>query len=981
MKMIRILLWLLLPAGMFSLSGAVLFDPVAQLPVTVWKQEQKAEYRADGLQVSWDTAVNNICIFSVPRGKALPLARFDEATCQVELELPPNSPVNNFNVRFIDAKNEIFQWRIPIKSGGGSFKLKIPMTPTNFFVSFSGNADGKIDFPIRFFSCSTSAPKGSGEVLLTLKRIEYESTLKTTLSDIKFELETGNASRILRPGDESALTLLLRNPGSEITCNATLTLQDGFGHSIEGQKRRLVLPAAGELRFAPQLKLPRFGIWYATLRLEKPDGSGYAEHLRSFAYMVPAGTVVGKAAKDDFIFGICVPGIDRPEVFEQEAETAALCGATALRANFRWRDMERKPGRWDFSIQDRLLATYAKHGIEVMPILSNPPAWSRADGPNSTPDLTAWRDYTGRMFDRFKGRIRFWEIWNEPDLTSFADFGAADYVRLQQIAREEQRRRAPESRLLTGGFASAAPLKNGFQEYVLANAKEYFDIHAFHGHSGYRSYVMTIAERLLPTRKRFGVSAPWYANETAVSALGLGEIGQAETLFKKFLFSWSEGAIGYNWYNLRNNGFDSANPEHNYGLVTCDFYPKAAYVAYNTLATLYRGKRFVSRLDTSRSQRLLEFKGDGDRLVSAWNEAPGVSAEESVAFRTDASKIEAVDLMGNRTNLKPEGEILIHRVSASPETLLFRNCRKLEYLGGLLTGKTAAPLQPGKSVDVTVSCFNPFPHPVAFELTLDGGAALAVHPASATVRLAPGERKSVQAKAAAAAGVHPRSNPILKVRAVWSGGATGINIPLRRAVCIPRKYEAGEWDFVLDRHEQVKSLFEADPSNMHRLWNGPEDLSARIRLKADQTTLTLICEVTDDKHVQPYRGSRVWEGDGIQFAFKFPGQKGLWVAGATLLAANSPETWIWEAPNGFSSERSEALWRLDAARQGKMTRYELAIPFSTIGLTPELLRQGIRFNVLINDNDGHGRDGWIQIAEGIASNRSADLYPLIVFEE
>ena len=59
----------------------------------------------------------------------------------------------------------------------------------------------------------------------------------------------------------------------------------------------------------------------------------------------------------------------------------------------------------------------------------------------------------------------------------------------------------------------------------------------------------------------------------------------------------------------------------------------------------------------------------------------------------------------------------------------------------------------------------------------------------------------------------------------------------------------------------------------------------------------------------------------------------------------------------------------------------MKIPFSSIGVDSVRLKQGIRFNALINDNDGYGREGWIQIAEGIASNRSADLYPLIVFEE
>ena len=412
------LIWAALPlSGSAAGTRGTLFDAAEQQPARLWKPEQKATYENGSLRLEWDTDRNNICDMTFPKRRDRPIAAFDEANCLVELELPPNSPVNNFNVRFIDSRDEVFQWRVPLVAGkGGKRVVKLKISPKNFFVSFRGNADGRIDFPIYFYSCATSAPRGGGKVSLTLNKIDFESTRKTELHEARFELETGNTPRILLPGRERNLTFLLSNPGqTPLVCDATFTLQDTLGHVITLPKERLIIPARGKITRKPELSLPARGIWYVTLRLEREDGS-YVERIRSFALMSPAGPLRTPARTDAFLFGVCVPSISRPQLFDREAETAALCGATALRANFRWRDMERKPGLWDLSVQEKLLKSYGKYHIEVLPILSNPPAWARRDRPNSTPDFTAWREYTGRMFRHFRGRIRFWEIWNEPDL-------------------------------------------------------------------------------------------------------------------------------------------------------------------------------------------------------------------------------------------------------------------------------------------------------------------------------------------------------------------------------------------------------------------------------------------------------------------------------------------------------------------------------------------------------------------------------------
>ena len=56
------------------------------------------------------------------------------------------------------------------------------------------------------------------------------------------------------------------------------------------------------------------------------------------------------------------------------------------------------------------------------------------------------------------------------------------------------------------------------------------------------------------------------------------------------------------------------------GLITKDFYPKAAYAAYNTLATYYRGANFVRQLVADKEFQAYLFKAaNGDYLLACWN--------------------------------------------------------------------------------------------------------------------------------------------------------------------------------------------------------------------------------------------------------------------------------------------------------------------------------------------------------------------------
>ena len=187
-------------------------------------------------------------------------------------------------------------------------------------------------------------------------------------------------------------------------------------------------------------------------------------------------------------------------------------------------------------------------------------------------------------------------------------------------------------------------------------------------------------------------------------------------------------------------------------------------------------------------------------------------------------------------------------------------------------------------------------------------------------------------------------------------------------------------DFTVDTLDLVCSLFAANPLTKKRDWSGPQDLSAHAWLGLSKNSLQMLVDVTDDAHFQMESGSRIYLGDSVQIAFRCYDQDGGWLIGLSHGKAG-PEVYIWEAPSGINITEVSQAAKLFTTREGTCTRYGLSLPLSTFGLSAEALRRsGMRFNFMVNDNDGEGRDGWVQCAPGIASNRDPSLYPLVRFQ-
>ena len=140
----------------------------------------------------------------------------------------------------------------------------------------------------------------------------------------------------------------------------------------------------------------------------------------------------GAAAADpSSSFGV---NIHAPQGAELAAELDRVkaAGIGWVRIDFIWAAVEPQRGRYDWRGYDALAAAARARGLQVYATLAYTPAWA-TDGPELTgvprnPD--DWRRFCLRAARRYRGKILYWGLWNEPNLKQFWSGSRDQYIDL-----------------------------------------------------------------------------------------------------------------------------------------------------------------------------------------------------------------------------------------------------------------------------------------------------------------------------------------------------------------------------------------------------------------------------------------------------------------------------------------------------------------------------------------------------------------------
>lgn len=320
-----------------------------------------------------------------------------------------------------------------------------------------------------------------------------------------------------------------------------------------------------------------------------------------------------------------------PSQVAQQVALAQSVRAEVIRIDIHWAWIEpTEPGssHWNQSqldLLDAFLAAMATRNIDVLATVMDAPCWASSDPTKSCATLDydwhypprdpqEYATFAGELVKRYKSKIRYWEIWNEPNFAGFwANPDPGVYTALLKAAHQQIKANDPSAVVIAGALAPCegppdCPVSAvGYLEAMYAaGAKGFFDKLSYHPYTdgntptwydarwpmhGYSSSVPAVRQVM----QRYGDTSPIWLTElgwTTVPADGSCDDCWTPTLPKTeaeqaaYLASAIQIARGWSyveallWYEL----VDMVQPwdpavvsfEHYFGLFRKDYSPKPA---------------------------------------------------------------------------------------------------------------------------------------------------------------------------------------------------------------------------------------------------------------------------------------------------------------------------------------------------------------------------------------------------------------------
>lgn len=212
--------------------------------------------------------------------------------------------------------------------------------------------------------------------------------------------------------------------------------------------------------------------------------------------------------------------------------------------------------------------------------------------------------------------------------------------------------------------------------------------------------------------------------------------------------------------------------------------------------------------------------------------------------------------------------------------------------------------------------------------------------------------------------------------------AKGTIVILAHDALIPMSNRTINVDGTLDDLSGVQGIhvdLAQDGKNLVNDYGGADDLSGDVWFTYDADNLYLSAAINDDVQYQDQTGANIWQGDSIQFALTpgLPGETGYGYEYGVALTPDGPQVYRWSAITGTTGQVANPT--VAVRRGGTDTVYELAIPWAQ--LAPIIPADGLMsLSMLVNDNDGGGRKGWIEWGSGVGTTKDQSQFKPVMFD-
>ncbi len=394
-----------------------------------------------------------------------------------------------------------------------------------------------------------------------------------------------------------------------------------------------------------------------------------------------------------------------PEIMRQEFSALHEAGATWVRLDLAWPDLEPTRGAWDFSGADLAIQLASENGLQVLAILGASPLWANGGMPWDWPptDLAAWNTYVSTVATRYADQVAAWEIWNEENISAFwmPWPNAASYMELLRPASDIIRAVDPDGTIVMGGMAGLGA--DYLEECLRLGAAAYVDALAYHPYPEtitFMNYTPQEATCRDLVRKVQGLIAEYTSKDLQIwitelgwttTSPGIDRRTQAAYMLRS-LINYADTAVERVFvHNLRDEYDRPYDPEQNYGLLTsdgaakpsCDYYQFVEEELGDAIPASSEGIT-LSCSDNSKLEAHAFLRGEDGLILALWR-SDDVSDRLSVTVAEAGDRIPVTVNPATRTeqpvaNVQRDaaGSLTIRDLPIGKEPLLLKLQKKTE---------------------------------------------------------------------------------------------------------------------------------------------------------------------------------------------------------------------------------------------------------------------------------------------------------------
>ncbi len=322
-------------------------------------------------------------------------------------------------------------------------------------------------------------------------------------------------------------------------------------------------------------------------------------------------------------------------------------GVRGVRLGFDWGVIEKRPGAWDFTIPDRQVAIAGRHGLEVYGLFGYWTGWAPAYTPEG---YRLYAEFCRRLAERYRGRVNFWEVWNEPNIFYWKR-GPKEYAGMLALVYPAVKKASPDCTVCAPATAGV-PLdwiEKAVGFGILRNL-DAVSVHPYRMNGefpeesdfpGEMDRLRALMARCGGADKRLVISEMEYWTHPAGNGPGVTEREQAAGLVRTYISALTvPGLDRLLWYRFDDPGYEPWN-EHHFGVVDPALAPKEAFVALATMTRLLPKPAFRGWLRRGPDVWAAAFDdGSGNRVTVLWTN------RTQKKVRLSPAPASVVDLMG-----------------------------------------------------------------------------------------------------------------------------------------------------------------------------------------------------------------------------------------------------------------------------------------------------------------------------------------------